>query len=315
MIQEVLFETDALPYRQKIPVYGFRFGGEEKTIAIMGAMRGDEFQQMYICAKLVRRLKELEEKGVISNRYGIQVIPTASQFSMNVGKRFWPVDNTDINRMFPGYDEGETTQRLAANIFKVLRGHRYGIQLASFYIPGEFLPHVRLMNTGYTKPDDGYLFGLPYLVMRTPKPYDTTTLNYNWQVFETDAFSVYTKATDKLDEESAKIAVESILRFMEKKNILKQADMGDGADTAFIPENEMSNIQTSTSGLFRPRAKAGDMINENDEIAEIICPYTAEVKEVIKAQCSGRVFFVRHAEAIMEHDLVYRIVPGQSDDI
>lgn len=28
----------------------------------------------------------------------------------------------------------------------------------------------------------GNLFGLPYVVMRTPKPIDTTTLNHNWQM-------------------------------------------------------------------------------------------------------------------------------------
>ena len=37
---------------------------------------------------------------------------------MNVGKRFFPVDNTDINRMFPGYDKGETTQRLADGVLQ-----------------------------------------------------------------------------------------------------------------------------------------------------------------------------------------------------
>ena len=29
--------------------------------------------------------------------------------------------------------------------------------------------------------------------MRKPEPIDTTTLNYNWQTWETNAFSVYTK--------------------------------------------------------------------------------------------------------------------------
>ena len=29
-----------------------------------------------------------------------------------------------------------------------------------------------------------------YVVMRKPEPIDTTTLNYNWQVWETNAFSV-----------------------------------------------------------------------------------------------------------------------------
>ncbi len=311
MIRKELFEINALPYRQCIPVYGYFFGGEEKTVAIMGAMRGDEFQQMYTCAQLVQKLTNLEEEGHIQEGCGIVVIPSASQFSMNVGKRFWPVDNTDINRMFPGYSEGETTQRIAANLFQVLEGYRYGIQLASFYIAGEFLPHVRLMDTGYTKSDDGYLFGLPYLVMRSPRPYDTTTLNYNWQVFETEAFSVYTKATDHLNEESAQTAMAGILRFLQRKGILNSLDLGEGEETQFIQESEMVNRQSTKAGLFRPFAKVGDEVEKGDLLAEVVHPYTAEVKEVIRARERGQVFFVRRTQAIMEHDLVYRIVPAK----
>ncbi len=53
-----------------------------------------------------------------------------------IKKRFWSIDNTDINRMFPGYDKGETTQRIAAGIFEKIKDYKYGIQFASFYIPG-----------------------------------------------------------------------------------------------------------------------------------------------------------------------------------
>ena len=49
-----LFTIDALPYRQPIPVYGYRFGSRKKTLAVMGAIRGDEVQQMYVAARLVR---------------------------------------------------------------------------------------------------------------------------------------------------------------------------------------------------------------------------------------------------------------------
>lgn len=51
---------------------------------------------------------------------------------MNIHKRFWPVDNTNVNRMFPGYDKGETTQRVAADIFEAVSSYEYGIQLARF---------------------------------------------------------------------------------------------------------------------------------------------------------------------------------------
>ena len=56
----------------------------------------------------------------------------------------------------------------------------------------------------------GNLFGLPYVVMRKPAPIDTTTLNYNWQIWETNAFSIYTKETDEVGEQSAQEAVAAV---------------------------------------------------------------------------------------------------------
>lgn len=103
MKHEILY-TMKMPYRQDFVLEGFRFGEGEKTCAVVGSMRGDEIQQMYACACLVRALTEIEERGNLLPRHEILVIPCANTFSMNVGKRFWPMDNTDINRMFPGYD-------------------------------------------------------------------------------------------------------------------------------------------------------------------------------------------------------------------
>ena len=53
------------------------------------------------------------------------------------------------------------------------------IHFASFYLLGDFVPHIRIMNTGYQTASLGNLFGLPYVVMRKTAPIDTTTLNYN----------------------------------------------------------------------------------------------------------------------------------------
>ena len=136
------------PYRGSFNIQGYWFGEGEKSVAIVGAMRGDEIQQQYICAQLVRQLAQLEQQGQLASDQEILVVPSANPFSMNIEKRFWAMDGTDINRMFPGYDRGETTQRIAAALFEQIKGFSYGIQLASFYIPGDFVPHVRLMRTG-----------------------------------------------------------------------------------------------------------------------------------------------------------------------
>ena len=135
MKKKVLFSLKS-PYREQLDIVGFKFGHGKKSLAIVGAMRGNEVQQMYVCSRMVQELKKLESKGRIAEDTEILVVPCVNYYSMNIGKRFWAMDNTDINRMFPGYNLGETTQRIADGLFSKLRGYEYGIQLASFYQPG-----------------------------------------------------------------------------------------------------------------------------------------------------------------------------------
>ena len=151
-------------------------------------MRGNEYQQLYICSQLVKRLGEMEEQGRLTPGKQIMVIPCVNPYSMNVQKRFWSIDNTDINRMFPGYSLGETTQRIAAGVFEAVQDFPLGVQFSSFYMPGAFVPHVRMMKTGYEDPELACQFGLPYVILHAPRPFDTTTPNYNWQIWETKAF-------------------------------------------------------------------------------------------------------------------------------
>lgn len=115
------------------------------------------------------------------------------------------MDDTDINRMFPGYNKGETTQRITAGLFEKLQGYEYGIQMASFYMPGEFIPHVRIVKTALDYADEGKDFGLPYVSVSEPAPLDTTLLNYNWQNWNTKAFSLYGGEITELKAFSVKV--------------------------------------------------------------------------------------------------------------
>lgn len=280
---------------------------EEKSACIVGAIRGNEVQQLYICSKLVQRLKELEQKGAIASGKCITVIPSVNHYSMNVGKRFWPSDNTDINRMFPGYNLGETTQRIAAGLFEAVKGYEYGIQLASFYIPGDFVAHVRMMDTGYQNASLANLFGLPYVVIRKPRPIDTTTLNYNWQVWESNAFSVYTNKTDSIDEQSAQQAVSAILRFLNRMGILRYNCHG-GFISSTINEDELMSVVSDVPGIFLRRKNAGEEVQVGDVLAEIIDPLEGEIREQILAPSDGVIFFAHDEPLVMEHSTVFKLI-------
>ena len=59
-----LFEIKAL-YRDDFRVTGYSFGYGEKTAAIVGSLRGNEYQQIYVCSLLIKKLRQLEKEGRI----------------------------------------------------------------------------------------------------------------------------------------------------------------------------------------------------------------------------------------------------------
>ncbi len=306
MQKEILFTLKS-PYRDDLRIQGYRFGKGEKAACIVGALRGNEVQQLYVCSQIVKTLSELERRGSIVHNKEILVIPSVNSASLNIGSRFWAMDKTDINRMFPGYNMGETTQRIAAGLFESIKGYNYGIQFASFYMQGDFIPHVRMMDTGYQNPSLANLFGLPYVVIRSPKPYDTTTLNYNWQIWETSAFSVYTSATDRIDEASAKQAVASVMRFLSRMGIIKYHGHS-GYIASVVYEKDMVPVKTKEAGIFRSLKKINEEVNFGEVIAEIIDPYEGYVKMQIMAPTDGVVFFTHNEPLVMENTVVFKII-------
>lgn len=299
-------------YREPLRVRAFCFGDtDNKTICIMGALRGNEVQQMYVGAKLVEKLKKLEVQGAISKDKGIMVIPCANYYSMNIEKRFWPMDNTDINRMFPGYDLGETTQRIADGIFSQLQGYEYGIQLASFYQPGRFLTHVKHMMTEFTTDDGLADFGLSYAVNRIPRPYDTTTLNYNWQLWNTKAYSLFTQSTDDLRETAADEAVDAILRFMKNRGIINYP-IHPGYITSIISESDIIQMHCPCGGICKNKVKIGETVQKGQLMAEILDPLTCEVFAKITAPEEAVVFFLIASPLIVEGTVIFKLVKNNS---
>ena len=308
MKQKILYSIPS-SYRDDFRFQGFSFGDEqgEKSIAIVGAMRGDEIQQQYICSQLVNVLERVERRGEIAPGCNITVIPSCNPFSMNVSRRFWTMDNTDINRMFPGYDRGETTQQIAAAIFKQLEGYKYGIQMASFYMPGEFVPHVRMLQTGYEDVEGAKLFGFPYVSVRKPLPFDTTLLNYNWQIWNTKAYSIYAGQTDHLDADGAEMAVECILRFMYRTGIITAQPLKCGFSSTFIDEKDLVTVKAQVAGIYNKVKSAGSVVHKGEVLAKIIDPFRGSVIEEIKSPCYGEVFFAHNNPLVLQSATVFRI--------
>ena len=306
MNKRVIYEMVGL-YRDDFQITGYEFGEGEKSVCIVGSSRGNEVQQIYCCSKLVKKFRQLEAEGRICEGHKILIIPSLNPYSMNIQKRFWPTDNTDINRMFPGYDLGETTQRIADGVFREISKYQFGIQFTSFYMPGNFVPHIRLMDEGYSRIETAMQFGLPYVVKRKVRPYDTATLNYNWQVWNTEAFSLYTTATEQIDPNGAGQAVLAVMNFLSAQGIIRY-QVPVLAESKVITDTELVSVRTSESGVFEPLIKAGEDVRVGQPLANIIHPYESELIETLYAPVDGRLFFIHNAPLTYANTAVIKIV-------
>lgn len=92
MNKEVIFTMNTA-FRGEYTIHGYSYGKGEKSACIVGAMRGNEYQQLYICSLLAQKLAELEAQGDIAAGKEILLIPTLNYSSMNAKKTKWISDD------------------------------------------------------------------------------------------------------------------------------------------------------------------------------------------------------------------------------
>ena len=328
MLERTIAEF-AVPYRDPFSIQAFSFGVDDAgkpltsegqleafapAICLVAGMRGDEIQQTFVCAQLVARLTELEARGAITPGQLVTVVPCANPTSMAIGWRFWPGDKTDINRMFPGYNQGETTQRIAAALFEHAKEYRYGVHFGSFYLQGDFLPHVRIVHGPGETTNNGADFGLPFVLHHVPGSFDTTTLHYNWRLWDTEAYSFYMKETALVDADAAEDAVRATLRFMDARGIVHWPHHR-GYRATQLGEQALVPVPTTTGGVFCPLVKLGDVVREGIEIARIVDPLRATLRETLYAPSEGVVFYEARTPLVNQGTLAFQIAPFDAAEV
>jgi len=290
-------------------IYGYCYGSPdgEHSAAIVGAMRGTEYQQLYICSLISEKLSELEESGDIVSGKSILIIPSINYGAMNTSQKFWLSDNSDLNRAFPGNPEGPATSRLAHELLTELRTYLYGIQFPSFYMRGKFIPHVRILKSGRQSVNLANLFGLPFVMTGESRSYDDRTLHYNWQAAGTETFSLYSGGTDMVDETYARIAVSAVLRFLSRMGIIRYNSMG-GYMSENLEEDEMESIKSEAAGFLEHRARVSEEVTRGEIIAKIIEPLEGRVLQHVRAPYSGIIFYAQDDPMVYQNVIIYKMI-------
>lgn len=293
--------------REPLVVDGFLFKGKSKKapkVAIIGAMEGEGILPLYCASRLVDFLNNKIDKKKIKG--DILIIPSINHYAFNTGKRFWPLDNTNINTMFPGYDLGETTQRIAKKLFDVLSSYDYGIILEKRPDPVNCVPYIKLYETGFEDLEGAKRFGLKFIHHRAMKSIDTVSLQYNLQLWETKAYSIMCPTTNTIDKRVSSQINQSVLRFMNKTKII-DFSIFNGYESTVIHRDEIEVVKAPKSGIFVSKDFPGNYVSKDQIIGKIYDSLTGNIVHEFKSPCDGMITCHYNNSLIYENAVAFRV--------
>ncbi|WP_428738063.1 M14 family metallopeptidase [Sulfurimonas sp.] len=301
-----ILKLDSLS-REPMVVEGFLFKGtnpDAPKVAIVGAMQGDALLPLHCSALLVNFLQNtIKERKVLGD---ILVIPSINHYALNISEKFWPLDKTNLNMMFPGYNEGETTQRIAAKVFETIKDYDYAISLEISSDQSTCIPHIELLKTGWEDLEGAKQFGLKIIHHKEVESIDTVTLQYNLQLWETKAYSLICPTSQHIEQAISNQIVEAIIRFLERSKVLQYKIFNEYA-TNILKKRDIKIIKAPESGIFISLKSPGEYVHKGDILGEIANGLTGEVIHHFKARFSGMVITVFNNALVLENSIVYRI--------
>lgn len=295
--------------RAPLVIQGYFFEGsdpEAPSVAVVGAMEGKNILPLYTASKLVDFLKnKIHSRERIKGN--ILVVPSINSYALNINERFWPLDKTNINTMFPGYELGETTQRIAKKVFDAIRGYTYGIILESREDLSNCIPYVKLFKSGFEDIEGAKTFGFRLISHRELMPIDTVSLQYNWQLWETKAYSVMCPNSSQIDLDSSNDVFEGVIQFLSKNSLIDYKVLNGFESTVATQEN-IEIVKSPKSGIFIIAKKEGTSVSKGDVIGQIVHSLDGEIIHNFISPSNGMIVCCYKNGLILEGALAFRVV-------
>lgn len=281
-----------------------RHGRSKKRICIVSGTHGDELEGQYVCWDLIRRVNEK-----IENLDGIlEVYPALNPLGVNSMTRGIPQFDLDMNRIFPGNENGTFAEYTAAKIIEDISGADVVIDIHASNIFLREIPQVRINEIS-----QDVLLPLAKLVNT-----DFIWVHSNATVLEgTLAYSLNTTGTPclvvemgvgmRITEEYGQQLTDGILNLMCELGIWKGSAPAV-REPVISKDDKVSFLNADKSGVFLPTAKHSVMLKTGDEIGKILNPLTGEILETITSPVNGLLFTIREYPIVYEGSLIARIL-------
>nr|WP_316611863.1 M14 family metallopeptidase [uncultured Ruminococcus sp.] len=285
-----------------VPANGL--SGNEKRISIVTGTHGDELEGQYVCYELQRRIKENIEclTGIVD------VYPAINPLGIDSITRGIPGFDLDMNRIFPGLENGSMPEYIASKIIDDLSGSAAVVDIHASNIFLEEIPQVRIneLSRDTLVPLAKHL-NVDYIWVHSSATVLESTLAYSLNVIGTPTLVVEMGVGMRITKKYGDQLTDGILALMKELGIWN-GDVITPKEPIISEDGEVSFINAGKSGVFVPCVGHWKNVKKDGHIGDILNPLTGEINERILAPTDGIVFTLREYPIVNEGSLIARIL-------
>lgn len=285
-----------------IPENGLK--GGEKRISIVTGTHGDELEGQYVCYELQRRIKE--NIGCLTGI--VDVYPAINPLGIDSITRGIPGFDLDMNRIFPGSENGSMPEYIASNIIDDLSKSAAVIDIHASNIFLEEIPQVRINELSRdTLVPLAKLLNTDYIWVHSSATVLESTLAYSLNTTGTPTLVVEMGVGMRITKKFGDQLTDGIFALMKELGIWN-GEVIDPKEPIVSEDGEVSFINAGKSGVFAPCVEHWKNVKQDDHIGDILNPLTGEINERISAPTDGIVFTLREYPIVSEGSLIARIL-------
>ena len=275
-----------------IPVTVLRGARPGPALALIAGNHGYEYPPILALQKLPHLIHESELSGTVLM---VHVANMPSFLGRTI--YFSPVDGKNLNRVYPGKEDGTVSERIAFAITRqIIEPADYVLDLHCGDGNEWLRPYVYQAVTGRAELDAGIArlvmaFGIDHVVVDRNRPTDPARSLYCSTTAITrgkPAVTIESGALGMRDDESTERVVQGVLGVMRE---LKMREGGPAALARATYLDPATVLSSPATGIIYPKVERGQHVEANALIAEITDFFGKTIAEV-RSPHAGIVLYV-----------------------
>ncbi|MGN0974449.1 MAG: M14 family metallopeptidase [Gemmiger sp.] len=276
-----------------------------RRICIVTGIHGDELEGQYVAYRLNRLLAEHPE----ALRGTVDIYPAMNPLGINTIRRGVPLFDLDMNRIFPGSDDGPMAEYYAHAAVEDMRGADIAIDIHASNIFLRELPQVRISEeTAPALVPLAEQLNVDFVWIHAAATVLESTLAHSLNVLGTKCLVVEMGVGMRLTKAYGDQLTEGILNLMRSQGLWERETLPPRRP--IVSKDEVAFINAGAAGVFIAEAQHNGMVKKGQKLGVIADPLTGQDREIVTAPADGLLFTLREYPVVYPGSLLARILTG-----